>query len=60
MDFRSNISLLPGYNICSSGAGAEVTLDHCYIREENSMPAVSILQGAKIIVKENCVIEKGE
>ncbi len=60
VDFRSNTSLLPGSDICTTGANAEVTLDHCYIKEENSVPAVSILQGSKIIVKNNCVIDKGE
>ena len=60
VDFRSNTALLPGSDICSKGPNAEITLDHCYIQEENAIPAVSILQGAKIIVMENCVIDKGE
>ena len=60
VDFRSNTALLPGSDICSIGVDAEVILDHCYIKEENSIPAVSILQGAKVIVKGNCVIDKGE
>ncbi|MFT6780382.1 MAG: hypothetical protein ACJA1A_000297 [Saprospiraceae bacterium] len=59
VDFRSNTSLLPGSDICCIGANGEVTLDHCYIQEENSVPAVSILQGAMIIIKENCIIDKG-
>ncbi len=58
VDFKSNTSILPGADICTNGVNAEVILDECYIKEVNLIPAISILQGSKIIIRDNCLINK--